>query len=46
MVEKIETYEIKCEKYEKMRNAKIWKNAISKIHVKLKKTYDPKETQS
>ena len=23
MVEKIETYEIKCEKYEKMRNAKI-----------------------
>jgi len=34
MVEKIETYEIKCEKYEKMRNAKIWKkNAISKIHV-------------
>ena len=25
MVEKIETYEIKCEKYEKLRNAKIMK---------------------
>ena len=36
MVEKIETYEIKCEKYEKMRNAKIIKKCnIEKIHVKL-----------
>ena len=49
MVEKIETYEIKCEKYEKMRNAKRWEkkcNIENTCKIIYKKTYDPKETQS
>jgi len=47
MVEKIETYEIKCEKYEKLRNAKKYEKKcnIENTCKIIKKTYDPKETQ-